>query len=129
MEGDLFGCSLRADRTSTLLLFNVDPTGFISIIYPYYPSEMAPLPAGKVLSLDKIGRVKPPLGTELIIALAFEKRPRGFGGLMAAEFKPGDKKFQDLVRMVTSAGEGVAHQKLRLKTAGKNDVGSTLLSD
>jgi len=126
LEGDLFGCRLRAERDCCLLLFNVDPTGFISVIYPYYPSEMAPLRAGRELALEGIGRVKPPLGTELIVALAFEERPKGFGGLMAAELEPGDRRFECLVRMVASAGGRMAHQRLRVKTAESGEVRSTL---
>jgi hypothetical protein len=121
-EGDKIGFAIRPEADSHILLINVDPHGFISVIYPYKDEEMALVKGGRELRLPDIGEVTAPgFGTEYLKVFAFRQRPVGFERLKGAEFWPEDPKFNDLLRMLEQAPEA-AQMTMTVKTVAKADL-------
>ncbi|MDM8548560.1 caspase family protein [Desulfobacterales bacterium HSG2] len=118
VEGDTIGFTIRAEAESHILLINIDPAGYISVIYPYTRAEL-----GKVRELRRpeLGRVKPPnFGTEYLKVFAFRNRPEALRKLMGREFPPDSPLFSELMRMIQQAGSSAT---LRVKTCAKGDLG------
>lgn len=120
-QGDPVGFRVQTEARAFILMMNIDPNGYISILYPYEPHELAPLPAGRPVDLE-IGEVRGPgFGTEYIKIFAFKRKPVGFDRLKGGEFWPSDRRFNQLLRMVRP-GPGKAQATLTVKTASKTDL-------
>ena len=122
VEGESVGFKVRTDQDAHILLINIDPTGFINVIYPFTPEELTPLKAGKELDLSHLSRVVKPFGTELVKVFAFRRRPPGLLKLMGGEFPPDDERFSLLMNMVRDEADSMAQATLRVKTCGRGEV-------
>jgi len=66
VEGEKIGFSIRTDMDSYLLLVSIDPTGYLSVLYPATSKEMAKLTRNHDLSLPDLGVVTgPDFGVEV----------------------------------------------------------------
>ncbi len=122
VEGDEVGFRVDVEADSYLLLINIDPTGFINVIYPYKREELAVRKANVDLRLSEIGEVQPPFGVEYIKAFAFRRRPPGLAGLVAGEFDPMDKRFSGLMDLLRIYGRDGAQTTIQVKTCAKKDI-------
>jgi hypothetical protein len=99
--GDQVRFAVLPDRGATLLLLNLDSEGRVSVLYPFNRGEASPVPGGKALSLPSVDQpaivVEPPVGMDVQFALAFDRTPEGFDGLIGARQMPTEDR---RVRMV-----------------------------
>ena len=88
LVGDAIRFATLPDRQATVLLFNLDADGHISVLYPATPDELAAAPAGQPVLLPAAHRqpirVQPPQGLDLQFAVAFDRAPEGFESLRGA---------------------------------------------
>ncbi len=122
VEGDEVGFRVGVDVDSYLLLINIDPTGFINVIYPYTSEELAERKANEDLRLPEMGVVQPPFGVEYIKAFAFKRRPDGLVGLVGGEFDPMDDRFSALMDLIRACGGDAAQTTIQVKTCAKADI-------
>ena len=126
VENDAIGFRIRTEADAHILLINIDPKGYISIIYPYNKTELEPVKAGKELKLPNIGRVLPPnFGTEYLILFGFRNRPPGLEKLTGAEFPPSDPRFLKLINMIDRARKYAAQTIIQVNTCSKEDIRTT----
>ncbi|MDH5301741.1 MAG: caspase family protein, partial [Gammaproteobacteria bacterium] len=71
VDGEQLGFSVRSGEKSYLLLLDIDPFGKVSVIYPYLPTELAPMIASETMELAGITQIRAPYGRDLILAYAF----------------------------------------------------------
>ena len=123
VEGEKIGFSIRTDMDSYLLLISIDPTGYLSVLYPAAPKEMAKLSRNHDLSLSDLGVVTgPDFGVEYIKAIAFKDKPAGFEKFMGREFSPVSEEFSALMEMLRNSQGRAAQMTLQVKTCAKGDV-------
>lgn len=76
---------VRPDRAANLVLLNIDSLGKVSVLYPFDPSETAPLAAGQARHIPGTGeqriKVQEPVGMDLQFVFAFDQPPPGLSAL------------------------------------------------
>lgn len=83
--GDFIHLSVRPERESWLVILHVDSDGVVAPLYPASPAEARPLAAGVKVGIpagDTL-QVFEPLGTDLIVAIAYSRRPDFLNPLVA----------------------------------------------
>ncbi len=120
LEGEDVGFNLRAEADGYFLLLNIDSTGLVNIIYPYYADELNLIPASRGLQRPNLGTVKAPnFGTEYIKVFAFKQRPADLHRFLETDgLSPHDPRFDRLLQMVRTAGDA-AQATLMVKTTAK----------
>lgn len=122
VEGGEIGFEIRAEKPSCLLLINIDPTGFIHVIYPAFPRELAIQEAGRALKLEDQGVVTPPFGVEYLKVFAFPRAPRELKSLIGAEIDPLDPELDRLMRLIHNNRAAMAQDTLQVKTCARRDI-------
>ncbi|MCP4106357.1 MAG: DUF4384 domain-containing protein, partial [Desulfobacteraceae bacterium] len=119
-EGETVGFTIRVEEDSYILLMNIEPDGFINILYPCEPHELAVVKAGQQLSLDGQNEVKGPnFGTEYIKVFAFRTQPGNMKYIMNGEFDPTDPLFRRLMKMVRNPEIEAAQMTMQVTTCAK----------
>lgn len=78
--GEVIAFALRSEKPVYLLLLDLDSSGALSILYPYFSRELKLIPANQLKFIpgekkeDGI-KVQSPFGTDHIIAIGFAKEP------------------------------------------------------
>ncbi len=123
VENDVIGFKIRTEADAHILLINIDPKGYVSIIYPFNKRELVPVKANKELQLLNMGRVLPPnFGTEHLMLFAFRNSPPALERLMGAEFPPSDPRFLELINMIDRSRKYAAQTTLQVNTCPMKDI-------
>lgn len=119
--GDSLHFVVRPDRAAHVLLLNVDSTGKVSVLYPYFPQEVAAIAGGTARAIpgdqpqDRI-RVQEPLGMDVQLVFAFDQPPAGLERwVRQADIPPGDARLAELERMVQSAKGRMTYARTELR--------------
>lgn len=77
--GERFGLVISAERRAHLAVYSINARGRLHPLYPYTKAEASPVAARQVIRLpdeSTVLRVKPPYGTDYVLAVAYRgKRP------------------------------------------------------
>lgn len=83
--GRLISFVVRPDKTTTLVLLNINSDGKVGVLYPASPSEVTPLNAGQAKHIPGTGaqriKVTEPFGMDMQFVFAFDEPPPGLAGL------------------------------------------------
>ena len=119
--GDSLHFVVRPDRAAHVLLLNVDSTGKVSVLYPYYPQEATVIAGGTARAIpgdrpqDRI-RVQEPLGMDVQLVFAFDQPPAGLERwVRQADIPPGDARLAELERLVQSAKGRMTYARTELR--------------
>lgn len=115
-EGELVGFSIRSSETAYILLLDIDPQGTVTVIYPYTQAELQAVPAGQVLALKDISRVRPPFGRDYIQVYAFKDLHDDLRALRAQSFAIGSPMVKYLERLIANHSLLKARSNLELVT-------------
>jgi hypothetical protein len=111
------------DRPAYLVLFDIDQTGAVSIVYPVKPGERDKKSPGTI-PLGTL-RATAPFGSEYLKLVAFSEEPPldllgcksiGNGNLSCPEVEPHSPKFEDLRKFLQKAAAGTAESRIRFIT-------------
>jgi uncharacterized caspase-like protein len=82
--GDPVQLQVRAEHQSWLVLLYIDADGVVAPLYPARSNEARPLPANSMVQIpeDDSMVVTEPLGTDLVVALAYPHKPAFLGRLI-----------------------------------------------
>jgi len=84
-SGERFSIDFAAEKTSFILLLNIDNGGYVSVLYPFEPEELTACRSGSFGAPDQL-KVSPPFGTEYLKIFAFQQKPAGYDALLEASF-------------------------------------------
>lgn len=103
--------SVRPDRSSTVLLVNIDAKGNVTTLYPTRSGETQPLDAGRQRAIPGSApheqiEVRPPLGMDIQFTLAFERPPAQLERMMGWNNLPFDHPGAALLEQAMSENRG-----------------------
>jgi len=117
IEGQIIGFSLRSSAPAFLLLIDVDPNGEISVIYPYFKSEVKKFAGSQPILFKNLTRVRAPFGRDTVQAYAFDKITTEYENLIGKSFKPGDPLMKKFEKLIHNPGLQKARSNLEVITA------------
>ncbi|QIL73078.1 DUF4384 domain-containing protein [Diaphorobacter sp. HDW4B] len=123
--GDMLHFVVRPDRDAFVLLLNVDSVGKVSVLYPYFPQELAAIPAGTARAIpgdrpnERI-QVQEPLGMDVQLLFAFDQMPAEMARwVKRTDIAPGDPSLLELERMVQSNKGLLSYARTELRVEAK----------
>lgn len=119
--GERLTPSLTPEKSSYLLLLDIDVSGVVTVLYPRSRNQAQASPANQEVTLDE-QKVEAPTGTEFLKAFAFADKPPLFDSLVAenggvVQFEPTDRLFGRLMDMIKDDLPGRAQTRLKLVTS------------
>jgi hypothetical protein len=127
LDGDKVRFNVRFERAVYPLLLDIDPEGGVNVLYPFDASEVKILPSGRTLMfpgsdpMDRI-EVKPPFGTEYVIAYGFEQAPANLQRFLGASITPDSPLLAELEQLLDSNAKGRAQASMQLITAARSAI-------
>ncbi|MEO8124027.1 MAG: caspase family protein [Burkholderiales bacterium] len=108
---------VRPDREATLLLVEVDASGFVSVLYPFRPAELQKLPAARTQYVPRLPEkieVQAPEGMDMLFAWAFDDMPAGLERLIGVtRVDAADPRLAGLERLLQTGRFAYARTELR----------------
>ncbi len=124
VRGENVGIVMSVDQPSYLVLLNINAYGGVSLLYPYFESEMTRTDPNKVVSIpDSV--VVPPFGVDKLIALAFERPVTGLQNYLTQTLEPGQAELENFKQLLagTAAASGVSMVELvTVESPDRGDV-------
>ncbi len=115
-RGEQFTIDFSAEKDSYILLLDVDSSGYVSVLFPFNPHEIAPGRQGRVPPPPDSLKVSPPFGTEYLKIFAFREKPEGFEKWMNGSFSPLGPELRQLIAMLKAAKGSKAQNRLKVVT-------------
>lgn len=115
-RGEPFTIDVSSEQRSTLLLLDVDPSGYVGVLFPFKEAELAPTASIRVPPPPDELKVSPPLGTEYLKLFAFRERPAGIERWLKASFPASDPKLQELLDWLKGTRGSRASDRLKVVT-------------
>ena len=109
--GERLRFAMAPERTSYLLVLNIDVSGHVTVVYPANAAQVRAIANGGRVSTAP-SQVGPPVGTEYMKVFAFERKPEGFGNWVGQDFAPSSEKFRQMLSMLSASGAGRAEATL-----------------
>lgn len=120
LNGEQISFQVAAEEDASLLLLNIDPQGYVSVIFPASSADNSVVRKGTPRSLGEAGTVSEPLGVEQLKLFAF-RRPvealKHFAG--RSPIDPMGSEFAELQRILkqnTPKGPGWAETTVEVVT-------------
>jgi hypothetical protein len=120
IENELIGFSIKSSHKAYILLIDIDPHGTVNVLYPYTPSELAPIEANRLLSFKDLTRVTPPFGRDYVQAYAFTDITDDFKALRGKSFTLSSPYAEKLQRLIKSSSIFKARASLEVVTSKAN---------
>jgi len=120
VENELIGFSIKSSRKAYILLIDIDPHGTVNVLYPYTPSEMAPIEANRLLPFKDLTRVTPPFGRDYLQAYAFTDINEDYKALRGKSFSLSSPYAKNLQRLIQNNSIDKARASLEVVTSKAN---------
>jgi hypothetical protein len=118
LPGDKLHFTVMPDRDAVLLLLNMDAEGKVSVLYPFNPGELAPLPGGQRHRLPSGPEINvtEPLGMDLQLLFAFDTPPPSLERWVGRKNLPAsDPDLIELQRIITSQARRYTYARTELR--------------
>lgn len=118
LPGDKLHFTVMPDRDASLLLLNVDAEGKVSVLYPFNPGELAPLPGGQSHRLPSGPPIDviEPLGMDLQLLFAFDTPPPGLDRWVGRKnLSASDPGLIELQHLITSQARRYTYARTELR--------------
>lgn len=119
VKGEKLGFTIKSDRPSYILMLGIDSKGNMNVLYPYQPSELAPIPAQQAFVQRDMIEVGKPYGRDYIQVYAFDKKPKELPKLVAAELTADAAGMKLFKRMLANKSLKKAHASVELITTDR----------
>ncbi len=119
VQDENIGFTIKSDKDSYVLLFNIDSHGMVSILYPYFTREPFGIKSNDPLKLKSISKVRPPFGRDIIIAAAFSEMTESLKAMKGKSFSIHSPEFNKLEKLIFRSKNNQAKAQLVLITAKK----------
>jgi hypothetical protein len=120
IENELIGFSVKSAHKAYILLIDIDPHGNVNVLYPYAPSEMAPIEANRLLPFKDLTRVTPPFGRDYLQAYAFTNINEDYEALRGKSFTLSSPYAENLQRLIKNSSITKARASLEVVTSAAN---------
>lgn len=110
VSGDQFVFNARTSQPASLVILNINPEGYVAVLYPQKEEQAGQHPAGQMLSFPEHEKIEAgvPFGMDQVVVLALPKAPVNWHGV---------KKIKDLASIDSPQIRGV--EKLLSEQGGR----------
>jgi hypothetical protein len=119
VKGEKLGFTIKSDRPSYILMVGIDSMGNMNVLYPYQPSELAPIAAEKPFVQRDMIEVGKPYGRDYIQVYAFDKKPKELPKLVASELSADAAGMKLFKHMLANKSLKKAHASVELITTDR----------
>ena len=104
-EDESFGFEISSEKSASIPLIDVNPSGAVHVLYPFETAELQPLMPGEKRLLTGKFRAHWPFGTETVKLFAFTHKPRALELFLGQEdIHPDSTLYTNLERLVGVRG-------------------------
>ncbi|WP_277059010.1 DUF4384 domain-containing protein, partial [Trichlorobacter lovleyi] len=120
LNGEQISFQVRSEADVSLLLLDIDPQGYISVVFPARATDNTRIERGALRTLGETGTVSEPLGVEILKLFAFAKPVEAlkhFAG--KSPIDPMGREFAELLRIIkqnSPKGSGWAEATVEVVT-------------
>lgn len=123
--GQRFNLAMRPEHPALLVVIDIDADGYVTVLYPARPEEVRQVPAGQARFVPGEGpedliEARPPFGTDLLFAFAFERPPANIARWTGLERVPADDpRLAKMLDDVKAAAGAYSFGYAELRVLGK----------
>lgn len=122
--GQKFVFNVRTSQQASLVILNINPEGYVSVLYPQDNEQSTQHSAGKVFSLPEHEKIEvtPPFGMDQVVVLALPKAPANWYGVNQIKDPVGtdSPQIRGLEKLLSEQGGRFAWQALGVRTYPKS---------
>ena len=123
VAGEKFVFNVRSSQAASLVILNINPEGYVAVLYPQNDKQSIQHPDRQMLSLPEheMIEVTPPFGMDQVVVLAFPKAPANWYGVNKIKDLAGidSPQIRGLERLLSEQGGRFAWQALGVRTYPK----------
>lgn len=123
VAGEQFVFNVSSSQPASLLILNINPEGYVAVLYPQNEGQSVQHPAKQVLSLPEREKIEvtPPFGMDQVVVLALPKTPQNWHGVNKIKDLVGidSPQIRGLERLLSEQGGRFAWQALGVRAYPK----------
>jgi len=125
VAGEQFVFNVRSAQQASLVILNINPEGYVAVLYPQNEEQTVQHPAKQVLKLPEHEKIEvtPPYGMDQVVVLALPKVPSNWYGVRQIRdlVSIDSSQMRGLERLLSEQGGRFAWQSLGVRTYPKTN--------
>lgn len=126
VAGEEFVFNVRSSQAASLVILNINPEGYVAVLYPQNDKQSIQHPSSQMLSLPEHEKIEvtPPFGMDQVVVLALPKAPANWYGVNKIKDLAGidSPRIRGLERLLSEQGGRFAWQALSVRTYPKSNA-------